>query len=162
MIEEFIRVINGVQLKLGPYQNMLMELDVETISSRKNSQHRTIKQIIGHMIDSASNNIHRIIHLQYRKSPVEFPNYALKGNNDRWISIQNYQEENWYFLVDLWRFTHLHIIHVIKNIDKKCLNKEWISEPGKTITLKKMVLDFLPHFELHLAEIDDLISSDST
>ena len=153
----FISVINGIQLKLGPYQVKLMELDVETITIRENSQKRSIKQIVGHMIDSASNNLHRIIHLQYQDSPLEFPNYGTNGNNDRWISIQNYQEENWYFLVDLWKFSHLHILHVIKHIDKSCLTKEWIHESGKTITLKEMVNDFLPHFELHLAEIDALI-----
>jgi hypothetical protein len=157
MKDNFISVVNGIQMKLWPYQTKLMELDVETITTKKNSQNRTIKQIVGHMIDSASNNTHRIIHLQYRDSPVDFPNYASNGNNDHWISIQNYQEENWYFLIDLWKFSHLHILHVIKNIDEEYHEKEWISGPGKTITLEEMVLDFLPHFELHLAEIDDII-----
>ena len=41
----------------------------------------------------------RIVHLQYRESPLRFPNYASDGNKDRWIAIQNYQEEDWNLLV---------------------------------------------------------------
>jgi len=54
------------------------------------SQYRNIKQILGHKIDSASNNTHRIVYLQYRESPCDYPNYATKGNNDKWIAIQDY------------------------------------------------------------------------
>ena len=50
---------------------------------RRNSQDRTIKQILGHLVDSASNNMHRIVHFQYHDSPLHFPNYATNGNKDR-------------------------------------------------------------------------------
>ncbi len=69
------------------------------------------------MVDSASNNTHRIVHLQYQESPLQFPNYATNGNNDRWIAIQDYQNENWGELIHLWKCTNLHIAHVIKNVD---------------------------------------------
>ena len=73
----------------------LTSLSPEIITLRRNSQNRTIKQILGHTIDSTSNNIHRIVHLQYQQSPLIFPNYATFGNNDRWIAIQDYQNEEW-------------------------------------------------------------------
>jgi len=50
-------------------------------------QHWTIKETIGHLIDSASNNTYRIIHLQYQQSPLVFPDYANLGNNDRLINF---------------------------------------------------------------------------
>ena len=73
------------------WEPVLMGLSTDIISLRKNSQNRTIKQIVGHLVDSASNNTHRIVHLQYQDSPLVFPNYATIGNNDRWIAIQDYQ-----------------------------------------------------------------------
>jgi len=81
----------------------LSALDDDVITERRNRQNRNIKQITGHMVDSASNNTHRIIHLQYQKSPLIFPCYATHGNNDRWIAIQNYQQEDWNELVQLWK-----------------------------------------------------------
>ncbi len=112
--------------------------------------------ILGHLIDSASNNIHRVVHLQYRESPVDFPNYATFGNNDRWIAIQNYKEEDWQEMISLWKSLNLHLAHVIRNIDESCLEKEWIAGPGRLITLGKMINDYMPHFRLHIGEIIDL------
>jgi len=158
MINEFTPVVEGISVLLPKYKTRLENLDTEVFYARTNGQGRTIKQIIGHMIDSASNNIHRIVHLQHRQSPLEFPNYATEGNNDRWIAIQNYQSEKWQHLLELWYYIHLHIIHVIGNIDPAWLNQEWKSGPDTLLNLREMVVDFLRHFKLHLAEIDDLIN----
>ena len=135
-----------------------MSLPTDVFTERRNSQNRTIKQIIGHLIDSASNNTHRIVHLQYQNSPVEFPNYATNGNNDRWIAIQNYQEENWENLIQLWKSVNLHLIHVIENIKVEKLGNEWIASSENKISLEEMVLSYLDHCELHFNEIEELIT----
>ncbi len=136
----------------------LLTLPVNVITERRNSQNRTIKQITGHMVDSASNNTHRIIHLQYQESPLIFPDYANFGNNDRWIAIQNYQEKEWNSLVQLWKYTNLHIVHVIQNINTEKLGNIWISGLNEKISLEVMVVDYLQHFKLHLDEIKKLIN----
>ena len=141
------------------WEPKLIQLTEEIITNRRNSQSRTIKQIIGHMIDSASNNTHRIIHLQYQDSPLIFPDYANLGNNDRWIAIQNYQNENWQDLVQLWKYSNLHIVHIINNVNVAKLENEWVSALNTRVSLKEMIIDFLRHFELHLKEIDELINN---
>lgn len=159
MIKEFEPVIQGLSSLLQEWESKLLGLEDNVISNRRNGQNRTIKQVLGHMIDSVSNNTHRIIHLQYQESPLTFPNYATEGNNDRWIAIQNYQDENWSDLVQLWKFFHLHFIHVIINVNPSKLENEWDSnsEYGN-VSLKEMIIDFLRHFKLHLGEMDDLIN----
>lgn len=139
------------------WEPKLLALSEDLISTKRNTQNRTIKQILGHLIDSASNNTHRIIHLQNQESPLIFPNYATNGNNDRWIAIQNYQAEDWETLVKLWKYSNWHIVHVINNIDLNKLNNVWISAPNKTISLKEMVIGYLDHLKLHLKEIESLI-----
>ena len=136
----------------------LLALCEDVIVERRNTQNRTIKQIVGHMVDSASNNTHRIVHLHYQSSPFNFPNYASEGNNDRWIAIQNYQAEKWDDLVQLWKYANLHLVHVINQVNPEKLNHEWVSAPDKTISLKAMIVDYLRHFKLHLSEIDELIN----
>ena len=159
MIKEFNEIKEELSSLVKEWEPKLSGLPDEWISQRRNVQKRTIKQILGHMIDSASNNTHRIVHLQYQKSPLIFPNYATNGNNDRWIAIQNYQNESWTDLVQFWKYAHLHIIHVILNVNPDKLENEWDSgsEYGN-VSLKAMVIDFLRHFKLHLSEIDDLIN----
>jgi hypothetical protein len=122
-------------------------------------EYRTIKQIVGHMIDSASNNTHRIVHLHYQPSPLRFPNYATNGNNDRWIAIQNYQDENWANMINLWKYSNLHILHVIKNVDSSKLENKWHYSEERLISLKAGIIDYLRHFKLHLDEIDELIKA---
>ena len=131
----------------------------DILTHRKNNQQRTIKQILGHLIDSVSNNTHRVVHLQYQESPFSFPNYATFGNNDRWIAIQNYQNEDWNNMILFWKHSLLHFCHVIKNLIEDKLENEWISGPGEKITLRKMIQDFPGHLKLHLDEIDDLIET---
>ena len=140
------------------WSNKLENLPAQTISDRRNSQYRSIRQIVGHMVDSASNNTHRVVHLHYRESPVEFPNYATYGNNDRWIAIQNYQEEDWKLLVNHWKYAHLHFCHVIQNINPDKLNQLWSADTNQLVTLKEMVEDFPRHFKLHIAEIEELLN----
>ncbi len=140
------------------WEPILSSLPDDIISQRRNSQNRTIKQILGHIIDSASNNTHRIVHLQYQPIPLIFPNYATFGNNDRWIGIQDYQNEDWKTLVQLWKYCLLHISHVIKNVNPDHLNNEWIAGPGKMVTLHAMILDFPRHLKLHLSEIEELMN----
>lgn len=152
---------NNQELKrlIDEWEPKLSQLTEDVLTKRRNSQNRTIKQIVGHMVDSASNNTHRIIHLQYQASPLIFPDYANFGNNDRWIAMQNYQDERWQDLVQLWKYSNLHIIHVISSIDNEKLDNLWINALNNTISLKEMIINYLQHFKLHLSEIDDLINN---
>ena len=140
------------------WEPKLLALPDEVITQRRNNQNRTIKQIVGHMVDSASNNTHRVIHLQYQPSPLTFPDYANLGNNDRWIAIQNYQDQDWSDLVQLWKYSNKHFVHVIRNIHTEKLVNVWISGLNEEISLEAMVVDFPRHFTLHLNEINELIS----
>jgi len=144
---------------IDKWEPILSNLSETLISNRRNRQNRTIKQILGHMVDSASNNTHRIIHLQYQPSPLNFPDYANLGNNDRWIAIQNYQEENWANLIQLWKYSNLHIVHVINNVSEDKLDNVWINAIGQSISLRATIIDYLRHFKLHLSEINELIES---
>ncbi|SHF89109.1 DinB family protein [Dysgonomonas macrotermitis] len=146
---------------LNDWEPKLLALSNEIISIRKNKQNRTIKQIVGHLVDSASNNTHRIIHLQYQENPLIFPDYATFGNNDRWIAIQDYQSEDWNDLVQLWKYSNEHVIHVIRNVKKEKLDNEWIAGTGEKVSLQSMISGYLSHFKLHLNEIDELINNEN-
>ena len=158
---KFSKVTNGVLQGIEEWESKLAQLPEVTIMNKRNSQNRTIKQILGHMVDSVSNNTHRIVHLQIQESPLSFPNYATHGNNDRWIAIQDYHHENWENLIQLWKYYHLHFNHIVGNVDSDKLSNEWISGSDYgNITLKDMINDFLRHFQLHLNEIQEIIDQE--
>lgn len=157
MIEEFEPVTRELLSLIDVWEPRLLGLSSDVTTDRRNVQNRTIKQILGHMIDSASNNTHRMVHLQYQASPLRFPNYASNGNNDRWIAIQNYQEEDWISMVALWKYINRHVVHVIRHVDPSKLDNEWHYSEERLISLRAGIVDYLRHFKLHLNEIDELI-----
>ena len=158
-MNEFKSISRELVLLVEEWEPKLLALTSEIFTERRNSQNRTIKQIVGHMVDSASNNTHRVVHLQYQESPLVFPNYATHGNNDRWIAIQNYQDEDWHNLVQLWKYSNIHYVHVIQNVNSDKLENEWIAGLNEKVSLKAMIVDYLSHFKLHLDEIDELINN---
>ena len=156
-MQEWISVQNEIACTVGMWARRLADVDEAILAERRNSQGRTVKQIVGHLIDSATNNLHRMIHLQYQQSPCPYPDYANLGVNDIWIAVQHYQDEEWRLLVDLWHNLNRHLVHVIGNIDKDSLVNVWISALGEEVTLQAMVIDYPRHLQLHLGEIAQLL-----
>ena len=100
-MKEASQITLEINALIEKWMPTLTSLPEETISEPRNSQHRNIRQILGHLIDSTSNNTHRVVHLQYQETPFSFPNYATFGNNDRWIAIQNYESADWNNMIRL-------------------------------------------------------------
>lgn len=151
----FLDLRNGINQIISVWESKLLNLPVEVISQRKNSQNRTIKQLIGHLIDSASNNQQRMVRSQYNPELI-FPDYT--QSNDLWIAIQNYQESDWTNLVSFWKCYNLHIIQIIENVDVSKLNNTWTDFEGNVVTLQEMLNGYLEHLKLHMSEIEELIN----
>lgn len=159
-MNEFEAICEELQNLIESWEPRLMAMSQDLILTRRNNQDRNIRQIVGHMVDSASNNTHRMVHLQYRESPLRFPNYATHGNNDRWIDIQDYESSDWNNLVNLWKYANLHITHVIRNVDPSKLDKQWLYDENTLISLREGIVDYLRHLKLHLDEITELENKD--
>ncbi len=68
-MDKFEAISKELLSLIKEWEPKLSALSNDVISERRNSQNRTIKQITGHMVDSATNNTHRIVHLHHRKVP---------------------------------------------------------------------------------------------
>lgn len=155
MKHEFSIITQGIAKVLDVWEPKLRDLSEDIITSRSNSQNRTIKQIIGHLCDSAANNHQRIVRLQYN-ADLNFPDYT--QDNDLWISIQNYQEADWYRLVSFWRCYNWQLIQVISNIDVEQLDNVWTNRLGVKLSLREVVENYFWHVNHHLKEIDKILS----
>ena len=153
----FNYITDGIAKVIETEEELLNDLSVEVITQRTNRQNRTIKQIFGHLIDSASNNHQRMVRLQYSKDLLFFPDY--RQDNDLWIALQDYQNADWANLIQLWKFYNLHIIHVIHSVDVKKLDNHWCDFEGIKVTLKEMIEGYLDHLHLHMKEIHELAES---
>jgi len=151
---DFTGITNDILNVLRTEENQLTALPQEVIGERRNSQNRTIKMILGHLVDSASNNHQRMVRLQYNERLV-FPDYT--QDNDLWIALQDYQHTDWENLIQLWKFYNLHIIQVINSVDTSKLDNFWNDFEGNKVTLKDMIEGYPKHLHLHMDEIHELM-----
>ena len=56
---DFSKITEGIYHVIETEEKILTGLQNDTITLKRNKQNRTIKQILGHLIDSASNNHQR-------------------------------------------------------------------------------------------------------
>jgi len=148
---------NDTHVLVRELENILRGIDPNMASTKRNKQNRTIKEIVGHLCDSASNNTHRVVHLQYQDIPLIFPDYANLGANDKWIAIQNYNNYDWEDLINAMVYTNIHVINAIKNIDTSKLQNGWTSALDTEYSLEEMIVDYPLHFKIHLDEIKEII-----
>jgi hypothetical protein len=106
------------------------------------------KQIIGHLIDSASNNHQRFIRAQ-ETSKLVFPPYE----QDHWSNSQHCNERRWADLVDLWYGYNAHLAHVMTHIDDASLAVPCFIESSEPVTLEFLVIDYVRHLRHHLAQV---------
>ena len=108
----------------------------------------SIKQILGHLIDSASNNHQRFVRLQ------QVETLRLSGyEQDFWVDIQGYNERPLTDLVALWSSYNRHLAHVIRRIDPATLARTVELSPGEQQNLEFFVRDYELHLARHLEQI---------
>jgi len=154
----FSNLTQDLRRSVAEWEKKLLKLDERVFSNILNQQSRTIKQLLGHLIDSASNNHQRIVRLQYNQSLI-FPDYT--HQNDTWVSIQHYQDEDKNTIIQLWKYFNLHLAYIIDNVDEFELNNSWLDGENELLTLADIINGYFSHFKLHLNEMQNIIISDA-
>ena len=67
------------------------------------------REVIGHLVDSASNNHQRFVRARFQDDLI-FTGYE----QDAWVAAQQYQDAPWAELVSLWGFFNLHLARVME------------------------------------------------
>lgn len=106
------------------------------------------KEILGHLIDSASNNHQRFVRIQYLEDRA-FPGYE----QNQWVGIQNYQNLAIPDLLSLWFFYNLHLCNVVANLHYDSLYLSCIINNGEPISFHDLVLDYIRHLKHHVDQI---------
>lgn len=106
------------------------------------------KQVIGHLIDSASNNHQRFVRAALQPS-LEFPGYDQSGN----VRVQAIQEADWTLLVSLWAAYNRYLAHIIAHLPAAKLETVCRIGTGPAVTLGFVASDYLTHLVHHLGQI---------
>jgi len=117
------------------------------------------KQVIGHLIDSASNNHQRFVRANFTDDLI-FAGY----DQEQWVTIGRYAEAPWESLLTLWREFNLQIARVMEATPDDVLTLPrtrhnlhqlaWRAVPeDQPATLGYFMSDYVDHLEHHLGQI---------
>jgi hypothetical protein len=117
------------------------------------------REIIGHLIDSASINHQRFVRAAFQDDLV-FQGY----DQDKWVDLQKYQEASWSELVSLWTSFNLRLASLMAVIPESVRirtnarhNLQEIAFRTDLVpvepTLDFFMADYVEHLEHHLRQI---------
>lgn len=148
-----LKVIVGKAVKS---MNMISESE---FSSKSFPKKWSKKETVGHLIDSAVNNLGRFTRAAISDSYI-FDRY----DQDQWVEINDYSDRQAKTLIELWSSLNYHIAALISTIpDEKLLHKTTehnyheicmlVVEEESESSLSYLIWDYLYHMEHHLSQI---------
>lgn len=117
------------------------------------------KEIIGHLLDSANNNLARFVRLQATDNLL-FEPYA----QEQWVQAQAYATADWAELVELWARYNRHLARVMDLVPDgaryrpravhRPLGSTYAPLPADGLpTLDWLMRDYVEHLKHHLRQI---------
>ena len=157
---------NLKEITLAAFEELLLATD-QQVSVRPAPDKWSPKEILGHLIDSATNNHGRFVRAQLQDEMI-FDGY----NQDGWVELQEYQMQNWQDLLITWRQLNLQIAYLIyiteEDIRTKTRTKHNLHQiafntipEDRATTLCYFMEDYVLHLRHHLGQIRTIISSDT-
>ena len=105
------------------------------------------KEILGHLIDSATNNHHRFIKGQYEILP------RISYDQKKWNELNFYQKVEKNQLIEFWTLYNKHLLIIFKNIKSENLKNEINTGGNEDHTIEFIINDYKEHLEHHLHQI---------
>ena len=138
LAEHLVSVIAATDLGLQGF-------DESTAAHKTAPEVWSKKELLGHLIDSASNNHQRFVRLQLADD-LRLPTYEQEG----WVRVQGYQTADWVALIALWRAYNLHLARLIRDAAPDALQHTCRVGNGDPVTLQFLMEDYVAHLEHRL------------
>jgi len=137
----------------------LLALGDEASGRRRAPGKWSPREIVGHLIDSASNNHQRFVRAQFQDH-LTFAGY----DQDAWVAQQRYQSASWRDLVALWASFNRHLAHVMASMPEATRTKPFMKHnldqlafkpvpASRPATLDYFMQDYVDHLKHHLRQI---------
>lgn len=141
-------VANDLTRAVDDAAHALRGIDEERASEKPKPDVWSVKEILGHLIDSAANNHQRFVRAQLA-GELSFPGYE----QNAWVLSQDHQGRPWSQLIDLWVHYNYHLAHVIRRIPDAAVSVPIRIGDNQPLTLSSLAEDYVSHLRHHLQQI---------
>jgi hypothetical protein len=140
------KALNRLEYIINLTPKMLTEISEENMSTKPSPTKWSKKEIIGHLIDSATNNHQRFVRGQFENIP------EISYDQNNWNEFSFYNQIESKQIISFWTIYNKQIIEIIKRIRKENLEKQ-IKIGNNILTLELLIIDYVEHLEHHLKQI---------
>jgi hypothetical protein len=153
MIKELKKVVDRLQEHINIVPSKFLKYSEDELRRKPAPNKWSKKELLGHLIDSATNNHLRFIKIQFMPEPFFVEGY----HQDDWVRIQKYNEIDTQHLVDFWKIYNEHILFIMQNTPEEKLNLKITAEQPfeEADTLFFLMKDYVDHIDHHLKQIFD-------
>ena len=121
----------------------------QLFSAKPNPTKWSKKEVLGHLIDSASNNKRRFICGQYEEAP------KIIYQQDFWVAANNYQNMEKGNVIQLWRLINSQICEVLRTMPEQ--NGNLMCDTGRDKvqlhSIAWLAEDYVKHLKHHLNQV---------
>ena len=148
--------LNRLEKYLGTFELVFASAEAEKLTVSPAPGKWSPVQVLGHLIDSAINNLKRFTEIQFSASPYVIVPY----NQDKLVEVNHYQRLPLSHLLELWKTLNRQILFVCRDIndEKLQLPVDAGYENRELRTLGWIIADYIAHFEHHLQQIETMLN----
>lgn len=144
----FATIADDLQRTVNEAQGALQLLSDSQTSAHPQPGKWSKKQILGHLIDSATNNHQRFVRAALA-GELTFPGYE----QDAPAKLQRSNDVEWALLLRLWESYNLYLAYVLKSLPESAANAPCAIGDNPTQTLQYIAEDYVAHLKHHLNQI---------
>ncbi len=138
-------VSEEIRRRIATAKPKLLEISPETARAKPGPDRWSKQEMLGHLIDSATNNHQRFVRGALDLAG-DFPVYQ----QNEWVAAQRYNEAEWAELVELFAHYNLHLARVIDGLPAEVLSNPCNIGEAEPVTLRFVIEDYLSHLLHHL------------
>ena len=136
--------LDKARATVAAFQALLDRTPPEAVAVRLAPDAWTLTEIVGHLVDSASNNHQRFARL--RLGDLEgFPAYETEA----WVSAQGYAACDFHMLTGLWTAYNAFLLRLAATTPENARADAWM-RPDRPLTLEFLVADYYVHLGKHV------------
>ncbi|MBN1995432.1 MAG: DinB family protein [Anaerolineae bacterium] len=119
---------------------------------REEGEGWSVKEIVGHLVDSVSNNHQRLSRYQANGN-LNFPGY----DQVQFVQRAHYHTFDFAVLLSLWFNYNQLLLHIIDHLPPEELSSTVTIGDRPALTLEQLVEEYFAHLELHAQQLSKII-----